>query len=93
MKNFTRPAGQLKQDAVPLFCDKGVFRIMVDIFLQKQDQFRNLIPMLGGCHTAKFLQHSIGKYVRGSGLEESLRQTRIFGVKIVNCVLDGTHYM
>ena len=93
MKNFTQLVGQLKQDALPLFCDEGVFRIVVDIFLQNQDQFRNLIAILGGFHTAKCLQHSIRKYIRGSGLEESRRQTRVFGVKIVDSVLDGTHYM
>ena len=49
--------------------------------------------MLDGFHTAKYLQHIIGKYIRGSGLEESFRQTRVFGVKIVDSVLDGTHYV
>ena len=49
--------------------------------------------MLDGFHTAKCLQHIIGKYIRGSGLEESFRQTRVFGVEIVDSVLDGTHYV
>ena len=49
--------------------------------------------MLGGFHTAKCLQHSVGKYIRDFVLEESLHQTRIFGVKIVDSVLDGTHYV
>ena len=93
MKNFTQLVGQLKQDALPLFCDEGAFRIVVDIFLQKQDQFQNLTPMFGGFYAAKYLQHSLGKYIRGSGLEESLRQTRVFGVKIVDSVLDGPHYV
>ena len=48
------------------------------MFLQKQEQFRNLIPVLSGFQTAKCLQHSIGKYLRSSGLEESLRQTCAF---------------
>ena len=93
MKNFTQLVRQLKQDALPLFWNESGLRIVLDIFLQKQDQFRNLIPMLSGFHTAKCLQHSIGKYIRGSGLAESLRQTRVFGVKIVDSVLDGTHYV
>ena len=40
-------AGQVKQNALPLFCDEGVFQILVDIFLQKQDQLQKLIPILG----------------------------------------------
>ena len=93
MKNFTQLVGQLKQDALPLFCNEGAFKVLADIILQKQDQFRNLIPMLGGFHTVKWLQDSIGKYIRGSALDESLRQTRVFGVKIVDSVLDGMHYV
>ena len=93
MKNFTQLVGQLKQDALPLFCNEGAFKVLADIILQKQDQFRNLIPMLGGFHTVKWLQDSVGKYIRGSALDESLRQTRVFGVKIVDSVLDGMHYV
>ena len=59
-EKFTRLVGQLKQDALPLFCNESVFRIAVGIFLQKQDQFRNVIPMLGGFYSAKCLQHRIG---------------------------------
>ena len=40
MKNVTQLVGQLKQDVLPLFCDKGVFRMLVDLFLQKQDRFQ-----------------------------------------------------
>ena len=80
-----------KQDVLTSFCDEGVFRMENDIFSQKRDQFRNLIPMLGGFYTTKCLKHSIGKFVRGSGLEESLRQTHVFGVKIADSVLDGMH--
>ena len=47
--------------------------------------------MFDGFHTVKCLQHIIGKYIRGSGLEEPFRQKRVFGVKTVDSVLDGTH--
>ena len=46
--------------------------------------------MLSGSHTAKWLQDSIRKYFRGFGLKELLCQTRVFGVKIADPVLDGT---
>ena len=39
MKNFTKLLRQLKQDALSLFCDEGVFRIVVNIVLQKQYSF------------------------------------------------------
>ena len=58
-----------------LFCDEGVFRIVLDIYLQKKDEYCNIILMLGGFHIAKFVEHCIGKYIQESCLEESLRQT------------------
>lgn len=33
----------------------------------------------------------MAKYIRGSGLEETLHRTCVFAVKISNYVLDGTH--
>ena len=67
--------------------------MLVDTSLQKQDQSQNLMPMLGDFHTAECMQNSIRKYIRGSALEESLRQARVFGVNIANSVLDGMHYV
>ena len=42
---------------------------------------------------AKCAQHCIGKYIRGSGLEDSLLETSIFGIKVVEQFLNGTHYV
>ena len=36
MKNSTQLVGQLKQNAFPLFCDEGVFRILVNIFFRSK---------------------------------------------------------
>ena len=47
--------------------------------------------MLGDFHTAECMQNSIQKYIRGSALEESLRQARVFELNIADSVLDGMH--
>ena len=62
-----------------------------DTSLQQQDQSQNLMPMLGDFHTAECMQNSIQKYIRGSALEESLRQARVFELNIADSVLDGMH--
>ena len=93
MVNFTKLVDQLNQVALPLFCDEGVFRIVIDIYLQKPDQFQSIISMLGGFHTAKCFEYCIEKYIQGSVVEESLRQTCVFGVKMVDAVLNGTNYV
>ena len=48
--------------------------------------------MLGSFNTAKCVQHCIGKYIQGSGIEDSLTQTKVLGVKVLKSVLDGTNY-
>ena len=38
--------------------------------------------MLGDFHTVKYVDHCIGKYIKGPSIEESLRQTQVFGVNV-----------
>ena len=38
---------------------------------------------MGAFHMAKCLQHYIGKYVRGSGIEDAFIETKMLGLKIV----------
>ena len=62
MLNFVNVSNGLVQEALPLFCDEGPFRI-ADIYLQIKDGFLNIIPMLRDFHTAKYVEHCIGKYI------------------------------
>ena len=84
--NFAKIAKQLNQDLLSIFCDKGVFRILADIYLQKKDKFQILIQiqMLGGFHAAKCVEHCIEKYIQRPGIEGSLWQTKVFGVNVVD---------
>ena len=84
---------QLEQDAFPVFYDEDVFRIVSNIYFKKQNEFSNLIPMLGGFHMAKCVLHWIGKFVKGRGLDNWLIETGEFGVKVLEAVLAGTHYV
>ena len=49
--------------------------------------------MLGAFHMAKIAQHSAGKYIRDSGFEDALIETKTFGIKVLQSVFDGTHYI
>ena len=92
MKKFVALAEHLDQNAIPVFCDEGVFRLVLNIFLKKQSEFKCLIPMLGGFHMAKCVLHCIGKYLNGCGLEDGLVEINIFGIKISKSVLSPSHY-
>ena len=85
-------AEHLDQNAIPVFCDEGVFRLVLNIFLKKQSEFKCLIPMLGGFHMAKCVLHCIEKYLNGCGLEDGLVEINIFGIKISKSVLSPSHY-
>ena len=53
----------------------------------------NIFPMLGCFHTAKYVEHCIRKYIEGSCIEESMRQTQKFDVNVFDAVLNGTNYV
>ena len=68
MKNFNIVLKQLEQDTSVVFCNEGVFRIVLNIYLKKQDKFSNLIPMLGVFHMAKCVLRCIDKFIKGADL-------------------------
>ena len=72
IEKFVALAEQLDKNAIPVFCDEGVFRLVLNIFLKKQSEFKCLIPVLGGFHMAKCVLHCIGKYLNGCELEDRL---------------------
>ena len=48
--------------------------------------------MLGIFHTAKCLEHCIGKYIDDTGIDDCLSQTKVVSVKTLKSVLEGTNY-
>ena len=82
MLNFLKVLEQLNQDFLPVYCDEGFFRIMLDIYLKCPDKFSKLIPMMGAFHMAKYVQHCIGKYIKGSGLADPLLEAKVFGANV-----------
>lgn len=63
LKNFMSLVEHLDQGILPVFCDEGVYRIVLDIFLNKPTEFCNLLLMMGGFHMAKCALHCIGKLI------------------------------
>ena len=89
LKNFN-VLFHLEQEALSVFCDEGVYRIVAGIMLNKPNEFRKLIPFLGGFHMAKCTLHCFWKVIRGSGLEDGLTET---GKKSTETVFGETSYM
>ena len=93
LHNFFKILSQLNQTALPIFCDEGVFPIVFDIVLSNPKEFDKLIPMLGSFHAAKVVEHCIGKCLRGSRVEDALVETGVFGLKAVESLMNGSHYI
>ena len=90
MLTFVKVFNRLDQEAPPLFCDEGDFKIVLDIYFPKK-RIVILFQCLEFSHT-KYVEHCIGKYTEGSCIEESLKQTQAFDVNVVDAVLNGTNY-
>ena len=48
--------------------------------------------MLGGFYAAKLVEDCIEQFIQGSVIEGSLRQTKVFGVNVVDTFLNGINY-
>ena len=84
---------QLKQKSLPIYCHEDDFRLVLRIYLKRQEEFKNLVLMLGGFHTAKCVQRCIGKNIKGTGLEDALVEIGVFGFKVMESILAATNYV
>ena len=48
---------------------------------------------MGGFHMAKAAMLCVGKYLRGSGIEDAFVETEAFRLKVVQSVMEGSHYV
>ena len=93
LHNFLSVLSQLEQKCLPVFCDEGVYCIVIDIVLKHSEEFKQLVPMMGGFHMAKAAMHCIGKYLKGCGIEDAFVETETFGIKVAESVIQGSHYV
>ena len=74
MNIFLNIASHLKQQTLPIFCDERVFRAVVHIYLNQNEEFKNLLLMLGAFHMEAFQMHRI--------LQESISETVILKIPL-----------
>ena len=92
LKNFQEVLQQLDQTNLPIACDEGVYHIVREIMLST-NEFDSFVPCLGSFHMIKVALSSIGKFLRGSGAETIWTECSIFGINIVESVLNGSNYV
>jgi hypothetical protein len=95
LQNFQSVRRQLNpsQSIIPVFCDEGVFHTVADILMDQPAKFADIHGMMGMFHWVKVLLKCAGHFLRGSGIEDGLIETEIFGKMTLNSVLEGSHYV
>lgn len=82
MKNLLGVLEYLDQPKLSVTCDEGVYRIAREIQLIRPEEFDNIVLCLGSFHMAKVALGCLGKYLKGSGAENILIESSVFGPKM-----------
>lgn len=90
--NLLKLLDQLDQDALPIACDEGVYRIARHIILNNPEKFKGLSLFLGNFHNIKVVLSCMGKYMENSGVANIFIEAGLFGVTVTDKVLSGQHY-
>ena len=69
--------------------DEGVYHFAVNIVMNAPGTFDDMFPMLGMFHFAEVLLRCAGKYLCGSGMDDALIESEVFGPKTLSTVLSG----
>ena len=93
LTNFQACRQKLNQDTMAIVSDEGVYHIVVNIVMNEPGTFDYLFPMLGMFHFAKVLLRCAGRYLCGSGMDDALIESEVFGPKTLSTVLSGGHYV
>lgn len=93
MRNFLSVGKHLPQPVLPIISDEGVFQIVQYIVLSNPGDFDDLYPIMGMFHMTKVVLHCADRYITGSGMDDAMIVYGIFGIKTLDEVLEGKHYI
>ena len=93
LTNFQSVRRQMNQASMAVWCDEGVFSIAADIYLHEREQFSDIFLCLGPFHWTRVLLRCQGKLLQGSGPDDALVESTIFGPGVIESVLNGSHYV
>ncbi len=93
LTNFQSVRQQLNQSILPVFSDEGVFQVVTEVVLTEPDTFADIYPMMGMFHYCKVLVRCTGRLLTGTGFDDGLIEAEVFGKKVLQSVLAGSHYV
>ena len=91
--NFQDVLPQKKMKNGPLWSNECVYRTAKEIQLQQPEKFDNTFLGIIGFHLEKIVFTCCGKYLEESGIESVLTETAIYGISVVNSVMNGRNYI
>ena len=81
LTNFQASRQQLNHDTTITVCNEVVYQIVGDIVMSEPGAFFDLFPKLGMFHFYKVLLRCAGRYLTGSGAEDAVIESEVFGPK------------
>ena len=64
-----------------------------DRVMTEPDTFADIYPMMEMFHYCKVLLHRTGRLLIGTGFDDGLIEAEVFGKKVLQSVLAGSHYV
>ena len=93
MRNFLRVRKHLPQLVLPIISDENVFQFVEYIVLSNPGDFDDLYPIMGMFHNTKVVIRCAVKFITDSGMDDAVIVYEIFGIKTLDAVLEGKHYV
>lgn len=89
---FMQVTSKLGQDKTVVTCDQAIYDIAKGLAKKHPGKYSSLILRLGGFHIAENFMGSIGFFMKESGIEDVLVESKICGRGTANKVISGKDY-
>lgn len=84
---------QLNQPILPIFSDEGCLPDVTELVISEPDTFQDIYPMMGMFHYCKVLLRCVGLPMICTDFDDGLIEAEVFGSKVLQSVLLGSHYV
>ena len=89
---FMKVMTKLGQTKTVVTCDQAIYDIAKSLAKKYSEKYANLIIRLGGFHIAENFMGAIGYFMKESGIEDVLTESKVCGRGTANKVMSGKDY-
>ena len=89
---LTNLTSKLGQDTTVITCDQAIYDIAKGLAKRYSENYSNFVIRLGDFHIAENFLGAIGVFMKESGFEEMLVESKMYGKGTANKILSGKGY-